>query len=395
MIATFIYTECQSAGTFKSEPGFKVKDVNLWKVRDNKIFVDQINPENSTALESVIMETVGALPYYESPKMSPFITESEFLALEKHWVYMTVSQNYKAFVRLSSTGLSNGRRGNPFHMGIIFEKSSIQVAINYWKKASGQSQIYTPADLFNWSGWQNPRTDFELEEIKLSPNNFPTPKLLPRKRFIDDPAYLASHRAEIKTALVEMEKSANRGIPAKLAVENTWDFIKIAGIATSLLPPDLAWSTNLQSSHLQRSSSERGWQKSIVWDGNETDSVPKGSWASMAMNLLDVEGYRELEPLLAAASSGIHWKSTDTNSGLWFLPMVLMLYSATPNDFLTKEDVFEAFNVAMHYWPKDEVAFKSQSFKASVITRANQIGDLAELDKQRLIDLLDLVQVTG
>ena len=105
MIATFIYTECQSPGTFKSEPGFKVKDVNLWKVKENKIFLDKLTPENSTALESLIMETIGALPYYESPKMSPFMTEAEFLALEKQWVYMTVAQNYKAFVRLSSTGL--------------------------------------------------------------------------------------------------------------------------------------------------------------------------------------------------------------------------------------------------------------------------------------------------
>ena len=88
--------------------------------------------------------------------------------------------------------------------------------------------------------------------------------------------------------MVEIERSANQAVPAKLAVENTWDFIKIAGITTSLLPPDLTWSTNLQSSHLQRSSNERGWQKAIVWDGTEQKSVPKGSWAATAMNLLDI-----------------------------------------------------------------------------------------------------------
>ena len=53
--------------------GFKVKDVAIWKVKNNKIFLDQLNPENSNALESLIMETVGALPYYESPKMNPLL----------------------------------------------------------------------------------------------------------------------------------------------------------------------------------------------------------------------------------------------------------------------------------------------------------------------------------
>ena len=86
MIATFIYTECQAAGVFKLEPGFKIKDVKLWKVKDNRIFQDNLTDQNSTFVEKVIMETVGSLPHYESPVMSPFIMQDEFLKLEKQWV---------------------------------------------------------------------------------------------------------------------------------------------------------------------------------------------------------------------------------------------------------------------------------------------------------------------
>jgi hypothetical protein len=387
VIATFIYTECQAPGPFKTEPGFKVKDLKVWKSQSNKIYHESVRDENRFELEQLVMEAVGSLPNFEPPSMSPFITTTDFLALEKQWLYYLLPSGRYLFARMSTSGLTHGRRGNPFHMGIIFDKDDLSPILEFWRKSSSQEQIFSPADLYTWSGWQDPRTSEDVEEATLSEGSFPMPALLPKARVIDDFSYLSEHRAEIRTALVAIEKSYVNRSQANFGSDDSWNFLKQASIATTLLPPNLSWVTALSSTQeIRQFEGKSGWARGLIHGQTELVGPMKGiSWAGLAMELLEKKQFQKIESLLYKLGRGAVWQSTSGSSALWFLPIAILLESVTQPDLFSPEQVTSAAQVALAHWPQTEVIFITQKFKDSVVGRLQNLTQIPQETQGSLV----------
>ena len=391
MIATFIYTECQSPGTFKSEPGFKVKDVKVWKTKEGKIFHDKVGPHNSQELEKYIMDAVGSLPYFEPPAMSPFITKADFLKLEKQWIYLSLGEGYKVFARMATTGLTHGRRGNPFLMGVLFHELDLQGMRNFWSKAAKNAkQVFSPADLYSWSGWQDPRTSEELEETTLSADQFPTPILLPKIRPIDDRNYLIQQKSAIKTALVSIQEAILKIKPAVFSAEDSWHFLKQASIVSAFLPTDVIWSMSVSSTpNVNEYQGRSGWRKALLHGAAEQTSPKKDSWASLCLKMLESDRFAELEPMLYLLSRGLRWKRTDGASALTLLPLAVVIQSTYQNDFLTEAEVEQAWQLIERHLGTDEVEYATKAFKDSVLPRAKAVTLLGAEQREALVKVLD------
>jgi hypothetical protein len=380
VIATFIYTECQAPGPFKTEPGFKIKDLKVWKSQANKIYHEAIREDNKVELEQIVMEAVGSLPNFEPPSMSPFITTTDFLALEKQWLYYLLPSGRYLFARMSTSGLTHGRRGNPFHMGVIFDKDDLRPILEFWRKSSSQDQIFSPADLYTWSGWQDPRTSEDVEQAVLSENNFPMPTLLPKPRVIDDSSYISEHRAEIRTALVAIENSYINRSQAVFGADDSWQFLKQSSIALSLLPPNLSWVSAISSTEeIKQFAGKSGWARGLIHGQTELVGPIKGvSWAGLAMEVLEKKQFQKIEALLYKLGRGAVWQNTSGSSALWLLPIAMLLESVTQQDLFTLEQLSAAAQIALNHWPDKEVFFITQKFKDSVVGRLQNVNQLPQ-----------------
>jgi hypothetical protein len=395
LIISFIYTECQAPGPFKSEPGFKIKELMLWKTAQGKVFHDTLRPDNSSAIEKSVMEAIGYLPHFEPPAMSPFITNSDFLALEKQWVFVRVPSGKYLFARMSTSGLTHGRRGNPFHSGILFDGESLGSMLSFWKKAKELPQVFSPVDLFSWHGWQDPRTTEDLEKVVLAPESFPMPILRPKKRAVDDRAYFQENRAEIRTAFMAVEKSFMTATPANFAAENSWDFMKQVSIVCSVLPPTLTWARNISSAPNNKFyEGKPGWTKAFLHaQAPVSGQASKSSWAHLAMLTFEKNKFAELEKMLSLVGAGLQWKATSGTSGLWFLPLAISLEAAGSPGFMNAEELALAHSLAIEHWPTDEVRFLGEAFKGSVLDRVSKFSWLNESEVKDLINRVNNIPV--
>ena len=394
MIATFIYTECQKPGPFKAEPGFKIKDVKLWKTGDDRIFHQKITSSNSADIEKLVMEAVGSLPSFEPPTMSPFITQADFLQLEKQWIYFRLASGYLLFARMSTSGFTHGRRGNPFHMGILFDNSSLQSMLKFWRKASQKRQLYVPGDLFTWTGWQDPRTAEDLEKAELTSDQFPMPALMQKTRFIEDRNYINQHRSEIRTALVAIENSYNKHVPAEFGAEDSWNFMKQVDIATLFLPTSLAWSTNISSTASTPDFKGKDrWSRGILHGFAGPKTPSPSSWVSVAMHVLDNDLFNEIEPLMYVLCQGILWTSTNGSGGLWHLPLAVLLRSAQVPDLFPRDVLENCFQLSMHHWPDNQVMIVSQTLKDSIVNFINSLDWLNPTQHQELSNKIQSLPV--
>lgn len=387
MIISFIYTECQAPGPFKVEPGFKIKELALWKTAAGKVYHDSLRPDNSSAIEQAVMEAIGYLPHFEPPAMSPFITNSDFLALEKQWVFVRIPSGKYLFARMSTSGLTHGRRGNPFHSGILFDPESLSAMLAFWKKAKELPQVFSPADLLTWQGWQDPRTTEDLEKVVLTPDGFPMPILRPKKRAVDDRGYLQENRAQIRTAFMAVEQSFMSSSPANLAAQNSWDFMKQVAITCSVLPPSLTWLRHISSApNNSVYLGKPGWTKAFLHAQAPVSGISSGNtWANFAMYVFEKNKFAELEKMLSLLGLGTQWSTTSGSSGLWFLPLAASLEAAGVPDFLPKEQLLNAHSLMLQHWPNDEVSFLSESFKGSVLDRVANFSWLSDTEIKDLV----------
>jgi hypothetical protein len=387
VIATFIYTECQSPGPFKSEPGFKVKDVKIWKTRDGKVFHGTISDANKSQIENLVMEAVGTLPNFDPPNMSPFITMTDFLALEKQWIYHQLPSGNVAFTRMSTSGLTHGRRGNPFHMGIVIDRADFSSIFKFWRLRASADQILSPADLYSWTGWQDPRTAEDVEAAILSEDNFPFPTLLPKPRAIDDTEYISNNRAEIRTGLLAVERSYSERSQAVFGSSNSWEFLKHAAIVSSFLPTSLSWSIAISTTDaIDQYSTKPGWSRALVHGQAQlVGPLSNKTWSGLALEILEKKQFQELESMLYKLARGAKWRSTTGSSGLWSMPFAVLMQASMRPDLFTPEQVSAAALIALTHFPTDEVVFISQKFKDSGLAL---LENLSTLDAGHKKDLL-------
>lgn len=387
MIATFIYTECQSPGPFKSEPGFKIKDAKIWKTQDGKVFHGTVTDTNKADIENLIMEAVGTLPNFDPPNMSPFITMTDFLTLEKQWIYHQLPSGNVAFTRMSTSGLTHGRRGNPFHMGIVIDRDDFSSIFKFWRLHSSADQILSPADLYTWSGWQDPRTSEDVEASFLSEENFPILTLLPKPRAIDDAEFISNTRSEIRTALISVERSYTERTQAVLGSKDSWQFLKHAAIVSSFLPTSLTWSMAISTTEaIGQYSNKPGWSRALIHGSTPlAGPVTNKSWAGLALEILEKRQFQSLESMLYKFARGAKWRSTAGSSGLWAMPFVVLMQSAMNPDLFTPDQVNSAAQIALTHFPTDEVMFITQKFKDSAL---GLLESLTTLDSAHQKDLI-------
>lgn len=116
VLISFLYTECQSPGPYKVEPGFKIKSLAAWDSTTGNRMDKEIvaNPVLSEEVRKLVEHSVGSFPNYSAPEFSPFATREEFLNQDLAWGIYEVAAGKLLILRQATSGTSYGRPGTPF-----------------------------------------------------------------------------------------------------------------------------------------------------------------------------------------------------------------------------------------------------------------------------------------
>lgn len=225
MTYLFSYTECEAPGPFQSRAGFKVKSLST--------------PQGSVVdaeVEKILNSTIANFPDFTAPKVDPFASREEFLALTKSWSYSPIVSGHFAFVRLATSGTKMGRPGNPFHQALVVKYAERSVLIEH-AKAEGLGNL-TPADFYLWN-WPSPRGDAEVEAAKYSEHELPIPAVNQyeisdrfEQAFQEDPGLGFCRQFEA------MWLSGS----AKYVESSEADFFALLSMCLRLVPEHYAWT---------------------------------------------------------------------------------------------------------------------------------------------------------
>lgn len=161
MTYLFSYTECEAPGPFQSRAGFKIKSL-----------ITAPGATIDAEVEKVLNSTIANFPDFQAPKVDPFASREEFLALAKSWSYSPVVSGHFAFMRLATSGIKMGRPGNPFHQALVVRYTDRAFLVEL-ANSHGLGNL-TPADFYLWD-WPSPRGDAEVEAATYSDHDFPVP----------------------------------------------------------------------------------------------------------------------------------------------------------------------------------------------------------------------------
>jgi predicted molibdopterin-dependent oxidoreductase YjgC len=203
MFVSFAYTECVSPGPFKKESGFKFKSVVQNAVGQSSSSI------SDSELQILLDKASGAFLPYRAPEIDPFMTREQFNALDKQFSIQRLDESHTMFTRMFTSGVSNGRPGNPFHQGFVFSKSKI-LAIVRSTADMADLEFARPVDFNDWADWLNPKGDAELEASELEQDNPPLPgkddnswKLSIESLFKSQPQAVFALLSEFESALRE------------------------------------------------------------------------------------------------------------------------------------------------------------------------------------------------
>jgi hypothetical protein len=278
MFASFIYTECVSAGPFKRESGFKFKSVMEFPLTGEAV--------TSTKLEARLNQASAAFLPYKAPTIDPFMKPEEFEALDKQWSLQELSPGSFMFTRLFTSGVSNGRPDNPFHQGFIFDTVDVFEILDSTSQMSGLANS-RPADFVRWHDWSNPRGDDELEAAELEEDNPPMPAvdstewaLIAERLFefdVDESLQITSGFA---SAIFE---GRNFGIDTG----DLDEYLDWVSLLTHLVPAQTGWSTQFTSNQAARLFSHQPAKLSLFRSDAHVPRVTVNDWANLVSKVIE------------------------------------------------------------------------------------------------------------
>ena len=318
MFASFIYTECQSPGPYKTEPGFKFKDVSVFEFGD--IGAD------SKRVEKVLNLAAASFLPYNAPDIDPFMTPQEFKSLEKQWALQEVDPGVYMFSRLFTSGVSNGRPGNPYFQGFVFDRSEVNAFVTNTGQVSGL-KFARPADFSTWDGWLTPRGDAELEESALEPDYPPTP-MLDSKELSEEAEDLFDEDPDESLQLIASFYEAV--LVKKLMPVSTPDsekFLKWVSLLSHLVPVQSAWEMQFSSSGaspLKSTSPKFAFLRS----SELVRRLPISPWVDLAALIIETGNLEQIRDVIGELSLAMNFDVAEAEQTLSVLPLACMFINS-------------------------------------------------------------------
>jgi len=225
MTYLFSYTECEAPGPFQSRAGFKVKSLST----PPGFAVD-------AEVEKILNSTIANFPDFTAPKVDPFASREEFLALPKSWSFSPIVSGYFAFVRLATSGTKMGRPGNPFHQALAVKYADRSVLIEH-AKAEGLGNL-TPADFYLWN-WPSPRGDAEVEAANYLEHELPIPAVTQYE--ISD-RFEQAFQEDLGLGFCKQFEAMWVSGSAKFVESKEADFFALLSMCLRLVPEHYAWT---------------------------------------------------------------------------------------------------------------------------------------------------------
>ena len=173
MIIQFVYGETDKPGPFKVEGGFKFKCAvipNAFGVGvENQAAVIQAS---APKLDSILPEFAS----YKAPNVGVFMSDAEFAALPKEYVFTANGRGTYAFGRLFTCGVNHGRPNTPFHQGFILDDADRGKLLAELKRTNAGVAL-RPIDFAFANVWVNPRGEDEVNAVEIDGSSFPYPNL--------------------------------------------------------------------------------------------------------------------------------------------------------------------------------------------------------------------------
>ena len=242
MIIQFVYAETDVPGPFKVEGGFKFKcavipESFLANVEDPN---DAIQASGEK-LDSILPEFAG----YRAPNVGVFMSDAEFAALPKDYVFTANGRGTFAFGRLFTCGVNHGRPNTPFHQGFIFDDQDRKALSTELKRRSPAVSL-RPIDFAFGNSWVNPRGEDEVNNVEISEKSFPFPEL--RQADLSQIHHQAFDSSSSGLALVEsFGQAVYDNTRFTFPEAESARFANWISLLTHLIPNMMAWKTLFSS----------------------------------------------------------------------------------------------------------------------------------------------------
>ncbi len=376
VLISFLYTECQSPGPYKVEPGFKIKSLAAWDSTTGNRMDQEIatNPVLSEEVRKLVEHSVGSFPNYSAPEFSPFATREEFLHQDLAWGIYEVAAGKLLILRQATSGTSYGRPGNPFHQGIVIDKSEL---VNYIKSAAERFGILNirPVDLLLWPSWLLVRGEEELEKSTLDQVTEP---------LAATDLFAYQHRIEESvlnpdvTLLAQIESSlfAGKNPFSELHLTSTALGGLIAG--SHMLPASACWSNDY-----------RILQSTVA---KENGPLTSNLWSNLLYAVVEADLYQEVEEVIYGFLGKLLFAKDDYKSWLWQLPLAVVLSSGLETklefDLATLEAACAEFSPFAH-----SVMWSDEILKSNCASAIRSTGAISESTKNLLIAAIQSQQL--
>lgn len=321
MFVSFSYTECVAPGPFKKESGFKFKSVVQNNLGENPL--PSLGPE----VQAILDKASGAFLPYRAPEIDPFMTREQFNALEKQWSLQRLDDSHTMFTRMFTSGVSNGRPGNPFHQGFVFSRSETLAIIRSTADLA-DLQFARPVDFHDWADWLGPKGDAELEVSELEEDNPPLPALDTGAWGIRISALASSEPQRTLALLAEFEACVREAGVCKVVSKGTEDFLTQVSLLTHLLPIEPSW-------RLEYSTTPTAWAKLpalVMTESNAVSSAVPGPWSELAFEVLRSGRIVDIDRAIGQLTSVLTFAEDKPASWLTALPLAVAMTPAETFD---------------------------------------------------------------
>lgn len=334
MFASFIYTECQSPGPFKIEPGFKFKSVVL-----NELGGSSVKPTNQE-LEQALNVAASAFIPYKAPDIDPFMKPDQFAMLDKQWTYQRVAEGRYSFTRMFTSGVSNGRPDNPFHQGFILDATDAEKIVETTTSCTGLS-FSRPVDFWTWRDWCNPRGDAELEKAAIEEDNPPVPALGQSEWVRSVEALFEKDIDKSMAILLGFERSLRNSQNFGINVESMEAFLGWVSLLTHLLPLRSSWGAQFTSTNAGESFPIRVMSNTIFKTTSESPSrQEETAWTRLVSLVIESGIHDSVDQRIGFLSKRLGFFGESTLENLVILPLACL--------FIKKGDIdagdFEAIS---------------------------------------------------
>lgn len=308
MFVNFLYTECNSAGPFKKEPGFKFKSVAFHPSPSEGLSV-------VGSIEAKLDAITGSFLPFEAPTISPFMSQQDFERLDKVWSLQETRAGNFVFTRQFTSGVSHGRPDNPFHQGFIFTTDDIDWIVRSTEELSGM-EFARPADFTSWGDWLTPRGDDQLEAASFDQGNPPLPGInsVEWGQRIEELHFSDIDRS---TSIISgFETAIRQGSNFGVHADTDLEFLNWVSFLTHLLPLIKGWQTRFTSTNAGSNFPSAIDQICIYRQQELNVSSTQSNWTRIVQLILESGLVIELDRAVGLVSRAYEFSSPGRSSAL-------------------------------------------------------------------------------